>query len=253
MIFVAKPPRKVPKAFLDAARLERKDLERVAMTRRPSFPFKAYRHQSLKDALEELFGKKCAYCESLYEIAGYLEVEHYRPKKLYYWLAADWSNLLPACKRCNNGKLAKFPLQDPKKQAQLKGRERLESPLLLNPSDPRRSRRPENHVTFDPKDGSIQAVAVKGAPSKLGATSIEIYRLTRAALSSLRKDWAMRVRSQLLLSRLARQGRLTAEEKAEADDGLIHLLRPEQPYRALTLRILRDNGITLSRPKKRKP
>ena len=243
MIYVAKPAKGVPKAFLDAARAEWTEIERRAETRRPSYPFKAYRHKSLKDALEALFRRKCAYCESQYEIAGYLEVEHYRPKKLYYWLAADWANLLPACKRCNNGKLAKFPLQDQKRQARRKGDEKRESPLLLNPSDPGPSRRPEKHVSFDVKDGSIHAVVIGGAASALGAKSIEVYRLTRPALSSARKDWVKRVRGQLLLSRLARESRLTAEERRVADDGLIHLLKPEQPYRALTLQILRDSGI----------
>lgn len=64
MIYVAKPKGKVPKAFTDAATVERTEVASWAEGRRGSYPFKAYRNQSLKDALESLFRKKCAYCES---------------------------------------------------------------------------------------------------------------------------------------------------------------------------------------------
>lgn len=63
---------------------------------------------------------KCAYCESIEA----LDVEHYRPKGRidningvelynpgYYWLAYEWSNLIPSCIKCNRegGKHNKFP------------------------------------------------------------------------------------------------------------------------------------------------
>jgi 5-methylcytosine-specific restriction endonuclease McrA len=247
VIYVAKPRNGAPTAFLAAAeaemktilpRLEAKHAGRVKVS------FSAYRHQQLKDALEALFHRKCAYCEALYSPTGNLEVEHYRPKSIYYWLAADWSNLLPSCNRCNNGKRSHFPLADPKRQARRRGEEVHETPLLLNPSDARPSRRPEKHLSFDTADGSIAAIAVRGVPSPLGVTSIRIYRLTRPALSALRRDWAKRVRCQLLFRQAAQQGRLTAQQRRAADDGVIDLLRPDQPFRGLTFKILRESGIT---------
>ena len=121
MIYVPKPDKKAPKTFLDAARDERDIVERTPAARRSGYPFNAYRNRALKEALEAIF-ERCAYCETHYAVGGYLEVEHYRPKNFYYWLAAEWSNLLPSCKRCNNGKLAKFPLSDAARQARKKGR-----------------------------------------------------------------------------------------------------------------------------------
>ncbi|MFE0235312.1 hypothetical protein ACFW0F_15330 [Brucella anthropi] len=45
---------------------------------------------------------KCIYCEcSLGEESKYMEVEHFRHKNSYADLVVSWSNLLPACRRCN--------------------------------------------------------------------------------------------------------------------------------------------------------
>jgi len=238
-------PRKAPQAFLDAAREEMKQvvpLFRRAGGGKPKFAFRAYRTPELVRILEQLFFKKCAYCEGNYAATGYVEVEHYRPKSLYYWLAADWCNLLPSCKRCNNGKLSKFPLLDPRKQARRRGDEKRETPLLLDPCDPARTRRPERHLTFSLEDGTIQAVEMRGQPSAIGMASIEVYRLARPDLSQLRRDWAIRVKAQLRFCKLARRAGTAAEREA-AYRGLKDLLEPTQPFRALTLAILRQSGV----------
>ncbi|MCU4389008.1 TIGR02646 family protein [Acinetobacter haemolyticus] len=57
-----------------------------------------YKTKDIRDALESIYHGKCAYCESNEEL---LHVEHYRPKKIYYWLAYSWDNLLLACHFCN--------------------------------------------------------------------------------------------------------------------------------------------------------
>lgn len=76
--------------------------------------FNAYSHKSVRDALQELFHNKCAYCES--KIAGSqdTDIEHYRPKGRvteaagcgvahhgYWWLAMEWTNLVLSCMHCN--------------------------------------------------------------------------------------------------------------------------------------------------------
>lgn len=62
-------------------------------------------HPSLKQALSEMSGSKCAYCELvLGEGAVYLEVEHFFAKKHHPDKVLDWDNLLPACRRCNSSK-----------------------------------------------------------------------------------------------------------------------------------------------------
>jgi 5-methylcytosine-specific restriction endonuclease McrA len=79
-----------------------------------------YRDTTLDD-LTLLYKNKCAICE---RDRGYeLQVDHYRPKKTrdninalkynqpgYYWLAYEWSNLIPLCSKCNGNKSNKFPL-----------------------------------------------------------------------------------------------------------------------------------------------
>jgi uncharacterized protein (TIGR02646 family) len=243
VIYIAKHRGKAPKEFLDAARDEMKivlPLFARAGNKLPKYKFKAYRNQYLKKILEQLFQAKCAYCEAPYNITGSMEVEHYRPKSLYYWLAADWSNLLPSCNHCNNGKRSKFPLRDPQKQAKKPGQEKREDALLLNPSDPRPARRPERHLTFNSQDGSIQAVAQRGAPSPLGSTSIDVYRLTHAGLSNARRDWATRLRWHITNCQKAMNA--SAADREFAYEGLKSFLGPEQPFKALTLQILRETG-----------
>lgn len=72
--------------------------------------FKVYKSDSVKSKLNELFYGKCAYCESFYPSTAPVDVEHYRPKggvdedpehPGYWWVAMDWSNLLPSCIHCN--------------------------------------------------------------------------------------------------------------------------------------------------------
>ena len=122
--------------------------------------FKAYKHDSVKRTLETLFHGKCAYCESSYAATQPVDVEHWRPKARvinnsgkvlrdgYYWLAAQWTNLLPSCIDCNrireheilpattrsnSGKGNLFPLEHDKHRAKKPGEESRESPLLLHP------------------------------------------------------------------------------------------------------------------------
>ncbi len=54
---------------------------------------------------------KCAYCESPTTIVSYGDVEHYRPKSKYWWLAYCYDNYLASCQMCNQKyKKAKFKL-----------------------------------------------------------------------------------------------------------------------------------------------
>lgn len=98
------------------------------------------------------FFRKCAYCESKLKLND--DLDHYRPTKAvttekdvlikqpgYYWLHYKWDNLLPSCKSCNSplkikgqkvGKHNRFPVKGKHKIAI--GKERNESPLLINPT-----------------------------------------------------------------------------------------------------------------------
>ncbi|HEU0246381.1 MAG TPA: hypothetical protein VFR38_04775, partial [Gaiellaceae bacterium] len=122
------------------------------------FNFRAYKSVDVVRQLGLSFGGKCAYCEGAWEGTAPVDVEHWRPKggyvadgRLkkpgYYWLAAEWLNLLPSCIDCNRertqpfedspphlaGKANKFPLPSEKRRANAVGRERFERPRLLHP------------------------------------------------------------------------------------------------------------------------
>ena len=85
-----------------------------------SFDYKRYKEDAVRDALEEMFARKCAYCESAYDIVQPVDIEHFRPKNAvegvdnhrgYWWLAMDWENLLPSCIDCNRRRDQKLPMR----------------------------------------------------------------------------------------------------------------------------------------------
>ncbi len=191
-------------------------------TREKSFTFKAYKHDSVKYELEKLFDGKCAYCESFYASTAPIDVEHFRPKgKIehsethpgYWWLAAEWENLLPSCIDCNRkrrqhivlskedivnlsalvkrpktsgGKKDSFPINgiratDPASSLAA------EEALLINPA--LESDAPSDHIDFHLEDDVCVAypkVDQDGKKSKRGIVSIEIYGLNRLGLVQAR-------------------------------------------------------------------
>ncbi len=44
---------------------------------------------------------KCAYCETQTTVVAYGDVEHFRPKSIYWWLAYCYENYLASCTVCN--------------------------------------------------------------------------------------------------------------------------------------------------------
>jgi uncharacterized protein (TIGR02646 family) len=63
----------------------------------------------VKDALNVIYKNKCAYCETQINRTS-TNIEHYRPKSIYYALAYSWSNLLPICNMCNSKKSNRFEI-----------------------------------------------------------------------------------------------------------------------------------------------
>jgi uncharacterized protein (TIGR02646 family) len=115
---------------------------------RPDALSKHYRHQSVKDALESLVGKKCWYCED--KVRRY-DIEHFYPQSIYPLLAYRWLNLLLACQTCNqNYKKNRFPLlpngvQAIEDTAAPQSRDDSDSPMLIDPS---RETDIHTHLTF---------------------------------------------------------------------------------------------------------
>ena len=60
-----------------------------------------YKQRDVKQKLEKIYRDKCGFCEQCIER---FDVEHFRPKSIYYWLAYSWDNLLAVCPTCNGNK-----------------------------------------------------------------------------------------------------------------------------------------------------
>ena len=71
----------------------------------------------VKNALNKIYKNKCAYCETQINRTS-TNIEHYRPKSLYYFLAYSWDNLLPICNMCNSKKSNRFEIEDETKRIQ---------------------------------------------------------------------------------------------------------------------------------------
>ncbi len=87
-----------------------------------------------KDAFLILSGGLCPVCEQ--DISNYDDIEHFRPKQHYWWLAYDYKNYAPYCKLCNSTyKRTQFPLLNNAQQVDFKTKLKInnEKPLLFNP------------------------------------------------------------------------------------------------------------------------
>jgi uncharacterized protein (TIGR02646 family) len=153
--------------------------------------FSVYSDARVKATLEKIFHGKCAYCESRYRATQPMDVEHWRPKSVYWFLAADWVNLYPSCIDCNRrrkhtvrmedgsertlllGKLDDFPLVNGTAAAGDRAGVKSERPLLLDPCEDD----PESFFEYT-KEGVIRS---KKADQR-AETSITVYALNRMGL-----------------------------------------------------------------------
>lgn len=207
MIRVSRPA--PPQFLIDGAETERqkvRDHFADPAKRTVSFAFKAYKDDSVKDALNDLFHGKCAYCESTYAATAPMDIEHFRPKSAvvnaagqmvkpgYYWLASEWDNLLPSCIDCNRprkhlihgqetlaGKANLFPIANDQRTG-----DRMDPPvhqdearLLLHPCRDF----PDRHLRFEERQTGVVCLAT----SAKGTHSIEVYGLNREGLLSERQ------------------------------------------------------------------
>lgn len=190
MIRVVRPavPDEVRKALTKRGRSDNKtEIEKAReYYKQTPPPKKAYKFERYKEwavcrALDDLFHEKCAYCETAYRATDSRDVEHYRPKggvtespghQGYWWLAAEWQNLLPSCPPCNqrryhtsfdpgmtleeferallkrpdrlSGKANSFPLRGDNWMTSEDDDLTVEDPLLINPCE----RDPADHLEF---------------------------------------------------------------------------------------------------------
>lgn len=232
--------------------------------------------------VKNVFHDKCAYCETR-EVRSPYHAEHFRPKGRvtiktgprkqqvctttdendkpikhpgYFWLAYDWTNLLPSCNYCNTaqGKKNQFPVKNkhisvtrlapgkfPKAEIQskqgndvyyLKSQflDVLEDPLLLHPylDDP------QDHLVF----GEFGVVAPRNNSDK-GRHSIEVYNLDSGPLTTERQiaqDNALRDYTIGITTgkKLSHQARINAGKASIAG-----YIKGEEPYSAAVMANLR--------------
>lgn len=244
-----------PPSLLGLKSVGRKEAERAkAHFENPvpagkKFTFRAYKRDDVRAALEDMFGLKCAYCETVYAAGHQMTVEHYRPKggyslpngKLqrpgYWWLGSTWSNLLPSCTDCNSergqdcegskllsGKANRFPLADETKRARQPGRECDEEPLLLDPTVDE----PEEHLEFIEK-GVVIAAETNGGESRRGKETIEVLGLRRSRLVKVRRDHMKKVEGAIR-RHLRAVRRFDREESPEAHEVLVESVAELKDY-----------------------
>lgn len=294
MIFVDKASFPVPDILTDPKKDGPKEtLKAIAHYTGPSkattFNFKVYRDPEVKEALTKLFKNKCAYCESTFLHIYPGDIEHFRPKGEiegvvpdskpgYYWLAADWDNLLFSCRNCNQklthtlhgeadkrtmGKMNQFPLSDPSKYVRkhdhIGGVNTEENyRLLLNPCVDN----PEKHLEYG-KEGVIKPKKdALGKPSLKGETSIKVYVLHRVPLVQAREKILIDMQAQIQRVKEAFDNYNTYLSHSDTEkfyfekilkrelDRLKKFINPEEPYvgmaRQVVGKFLLDNfGITI--------
>lgn len=73
--------------------------------------FSAAGWKPAKAQLKRESNGKCAYCEASTDTVAHGDVEHFRPKSVYWWLAYCYDNYLFACQICNQSfKGDQFPV-----------------------------------------------------------------------------------------------------------------------------------------------
>jgi uncharacterized protein (TIGR02646 family) len=249
-----------------------KELERAERhfgdpaTREEKFPFGAYGKDDVREALRQMFGMKCAYCESVYGPTAPMTVEHYRPKGAYdlpdgtrqkpgyWWLASTWSNLLPSCTDCNSerghdaegtpvkmGKANRFPLVDESRRANGPGGERDEEPLLLDPTFDE----PDEHLEFIDR-GLVRPAEGSGGESNHGKETIEVLGLRRGDLVKARRNHLELVDAAIKRFRGAHnqldqdpKNQFALEIQAEAIGELQKLMDASTPYAGMARQRIR--------------
>ena len=74
--------------------------------------FKSDYWKPAKDQLKKEVHNKCAYCEADTAVVAHGDVEHFRPKGIYWWLVYCYDNYLYCCQVCNQVyKSDNFPIR----------------------------------------------------------------------------------------------------------------------------------------------
>ena len=200
----------------------------------------SWNNPDVRGALYAMHGRACAYCQQYLPENDRGDVEHFRPKSIYRWLAYTFDNYLLSCGTCNRVlKRDRFPLPSGAAPVIYAERHSLaaEPRLLLDPaSDPT-----ERWIDYDIFSDLCPAIASPGSPPsavRQTEATIAFFRLNgRPRLVQDRLDTIDRVRELLegldlgrpaneailrrLSSRYAKHGSVVRKVLARARPALI--------------------------------
>ncbi len=148
--------------------------------------------QDVKDSLRDSQHRKCCFCENLRSPNRELDVDHFRPKARidgepdhpgYWWLAYEWSNLVYACRPCNEThKKTQFPIRGDRACLPEDNLEE-EDPWLIHPVD----EDPAEFITFEWGKAYGRMVKALGRDNEgRGKRTIDIVGLNRPDLQEER-------------------------------------------------------------------
>ena len=284
MIKIDRSKEPCPPSLLTAGVTERdRNIQIIENGLAEKLSFQAYKNADVAEALERLFNKKCAYCESEFFAVTPADIEHFRPKSRtitkrmknpkfigYYWLAADWDNLLLSCPNCNRrkthsvpgstkkvtiGKHEQFPLSDEKYRCTRHGnndrfQQDEQSRLLINPCKDN----PERYFVYTDKN-SPEGFGIIKAKGQLSAAdvqrvieSIRVYALHRIDLVKTRAKHVDDIYEKILVINHAienfNKAKKAIDKKKEKDfikgriDKLVSMALPEAEYSAMSKQII---------------
>lgn len=230
MIFIKRDSVQIPDVLKKDSSTLQKELDAAIAhyanpeNNKKAYKFRLYSNADVKDKLIKMSHGKCAYCESDI-LANYVgDIEHFRPKGEieelkatgnskpgYYWLAADWNNLLFSCRNCNQkskqqtasndelnsmGKMNQFPLFDESKRVRSHTEDIQQEEtvrLLLNPC----IEDPEEYFTYDIDSGVIKPKKDAVFLKQRALSSIAVFALQRVPLVHKRKKRVVEISAQM--------------------------------------------------------
>lgn len=154
---------------------------------------KLYGPMSVRRQLKKDQKFLCAYCEKKL-LDQKSDVEHYRPKSIYYNLSFEWDNLLLSCGMCNSCKGNQFPLKGGALPNPLNTKE---EPLLLNPY------RDDPEQYFGYNMGEIFALdTLSNTDYEKAEKTIDTVKLNRPDLKTKRKEEWMLFEKLLIIRKM---------------------------------------------------
>jgi hypothetical protein len=271
MIELKRDRTKVPAAFRNPKRIDQalKLLEVDAQGKRE---FDSSYWKKAKNQLKKETHGKCAYCESPTANVAHGDVEHFRPKSVYWWLAYCYDNYLFSCQLCNQTfkkdsfpispgavkwadpaplpppnatlqqkrqfveSIAPDPLDNPALQAYLNNC-RQEQALLINPYEDD----PANFFVWE-AEPVLKIVDIKPQPGNAVAQAFldavqKFYGLNRPELEASR--WKTYKTLSALVKAL-KSNKLDAETTAETEDVIKEMMDDSAPYAGMCRYFVRE-------------